>query len=286
MKTILGILASTPVVLLGLGWGAINMSPPDYQLTRGLFTGATVSAVIWYIFWLFVIDEPVWLRACFGAGIGIIALGGLPYALVWADHREEIALAKTKQQANSGIIESTPTLLFAPNGTGMTPKLQIGDSNVFLIGPSGYIGMLLFPALTDAQFKIEAINGKMKVSIVVADDSGKPVVELIRNDWNVSPDRSWDRNYSNEALEVKDSSGTVILQVRALPDRFQIQGAWWVDMGPPNGFVHMFIWKDPSKSGAQITFVPKNSSSPPPRISPIFEYPSDRHLGQLRADGE
>jgi hypothetical protein len=29
-------------------------------------------------------------------------------------------------------------------------------------------------------------------------------------------------------------------------------------------------------------FQPKNGKSPPPSISPIFEYPSDKHFGELK----
>ena len=176
------------------------------------------------------------------------------------------------------------TLLFSADGSGAIPKLQIGDSSVFLVGKDNQIGALLFPALSESQFKVEAIEGAMKVSARVTDESGTLIAELIQNDWKVAPPPgSWDRNYTDDTLEVKDAQGEIVLQVRVFVDRIQIQGAWWVNMGPPNGWVRMFIWRDPSKSGAQIVFSPKNAKSPPPSIPAIFEYPGDPNLGKLKA---
>jgi hypothetical protein len=56
--------------------------------------------------------------------------------------------------------------------------------------------------------------------------NGNLVAELRRNEWQVSPN-SWDRNYTKDAVEVIDSTGKVVLRVRALPDRTKLQGEWW-----------------------------------------------------------
>jgi hypothetical protein len=188
---------------------------------------------------------------------------------------------------NVGILTPKVELLFSPKdpGSGLIPKLQIGRSNVFFVGPSGPFGKLLFPALTESQFKVESIGGKVKVSTRIANDTGSLLVEIVRNEWLVAPPpQTWDRNYSDDALEVRDSSGWITLQVRALLDRIQIQGMWWVDLGPPNGVRRMTIWEgtDPEK-GAQLVFTPKNGRDLPPEITPVFVYPSELHLGELRA---
>jgi hypothetical protein len=185
----------------------------------------------------------------------------------------------------SGILvpRSSESLLFSPKGGGSIPKLQIGTSGVFLIGEDGEIGKLLFPALAESQFKVEAIDGTMKVSAQITDENGHLMVELVRNEWKVAPPpKTWDRNYTDDALEVRDAEGRVVLQVHALFDRIQIQGMWWIQMPPPNGWTRLIIWKDPVLDGAQIVFNPKNGKSPPPSIPPIFEYPSDKHFGELK----
>jgi hypothetical protein len=52
-------------------------------------------------------------------------------------------------------------------------------------------------------------------------------------------------------------------------------------MGPPNGIRRFWIWKDPTKTDAQIEIHSKDDPNPI-NISPMFEYPSDRHFGELR----
>ena len=183
-------------------------------------------------------------------------------------------------------------LLFSATEGGKTPLIQIGTSGVVL-APKGFgrgtydemekdpTGAYLMPILKASQLTVESIDGKIKVSTRIDDADGNLIAEIIRNEWKVFPGRSWDRNYSDDALEVKDARGLVVLQVRALADRIQIQGGWWVDMGF-NGWAQMFMFADPANKGAQMAFVPKNGKGKPPSIPPIFEYPSDLHLGEMK----
>jgi len=141
---------------------------------------------------------------------------------------------------------------------------------------------LLFPALSESQFKVEAIDGIVKVSTYITDDEGNLIAELVRNEWKVAPPpRTWDRNYSKDALEVRDGKGAVILQVRAFSDQIQIQGIWRTSIGV-NKNVRLMIWKDPAKDGAAIQIFPHNFIGEIPSIPPMFEYPSDSHLGEFK----
>jgi hypothetical protein len=174
--------------------------------------------------------------------------------------------------------------LFGDPNSSLIPRFQFGTSNVIYgvkeIGRESPAGSLLLPLLNERQFKIEVIEGKLKVSSQIADDNGHLIVELIQNEWKVAPPpNSWDRNYSDDALEVRDASGDVVLQIRLLPDRIQLQGVWWVDIGY-NGMVRIII-RGNIWDGAQTLFVPKNSKNPAPKIDPMFRYPSEHHLGQL-----
>jgi len=187
----------------------------------------------------------------------------------------------------SGTLTPKPTLLFSPNKGEVSsiPKLQFGTSNVIYgvkeIGRESPDLSLLFPALSVRQFKIESVDGKIKVSTQITDENGKLIAELIRNEWKVAPPpRTWDRNYTGDALEVRDAFGDVVLQVKVLPDLIQLQGVWWINLGPPNGAVRLFIRGNP-KDGAQVVIVPKQNKSPPPSIEPMFRYPSDQNLGEL-----
>jgi hypothetical protein len=180
------------------------------------------------------------------------------------------------------LVPKEEKLLFSPTEGGLIPKMQIGESNVFIVGPSSPYAATLLPALKESQLKVESVDGKMKVSARIVDGSSNLMAELIRNEWKVAPQpHTWDRNYSNDALEVKDPSGRIVLQVRVLSDRIQIQGLWWIDMGPPNGMRQLIVRQNPEEiTGAQLVIVPKDTLDTPP-IRARFEYPSELHLGEL-----
>jgi hypothetical protein len=177
-----------------------------------------------------------------------------------------------------GTLEPQKTeLLFSSTGNELRPKLEIGDSGTIIIwaGPSK-TPMFNFYGNTLA---VEKINGQVKVSTTIRSSDGHIVAELIRNEWKVSPPpTSWDRNYTNDALEVKDNRGKIILQVKALPDRIQLQGEWWAN--ETNG---VRLVKDPQNLGAIIATYggDKLSWDEVPEIKPMFQYPSETHLGQL-----
>jgi hypothetical protein len=95
------------------------------------------------------------------------------------------------------------------------------------------------------------------------------------------PPKTWDRNYTDDALEVKNTGGRVVLQVRVLSDRIQLQGEWWSKDGFGVRFVKI---PDPvtGAMGGGITKLSIAINPDEPHIDPIFEYPSDSHFGQLR----
>ena len=174
-------------------------------------------------------------------------------------------------------------IAFSPDG-GKITKIQIGQSRVFIVDPNNPLAAQLYPALRTAQFRVENIDGAIKVSAQMLDREGHLIAELARNEWKVAPSpRTWERNYSDDALEVQDARGTVVLQVKVLTDRVQLQGLWWIDMGPPNGIRQLTVRETPPENpegGAQFIISPQDASPPP--IEPMFKYPSDRHLGELR----
>ena len=221
-----------------------------------------------------------WVVAIFGlraqpwpvvVGLGAIMAGALVLLGYW--FRPDVI------PAYSGVLSPESTLLFSPDG-GKVTKIQIGQSRVFIIDPNNPLAAQLYPALRTTQFKVENIAGEMKVSARILDHEGHQIAELVRNEWKVaSPPSTWDRNYNDNALEVRDARGLVVLQVRALKDRVQLQGLWWIDLGPPNGIRQLTVREAP-EGGAQFILSPEDASPPP--IAPLFEYPSDRHLGELR----
>jgi hypothetical protein len=132
--------------------------------------------------------------------------------------------------------------------------------------------------------RVESFRGQIRVSTKITDEKDNVVAQIYDNEWNVSPSAAFDRNYNDHALEIIDAKGDVALQVNLLPDVVQIQGYWWVNLGPPNGVVRIYLKANDNDSsgGAQIVFVPRNAKDDPPKISPIFKYPSAEHPGELK----
>lgn len=121
------------------------------------------------------------------------------------------------------------------------------------------------------------------MSTQIKDQKGSLIAELIKNEWKIAPPpQTWDRNYSKDALEVINPKGDVVLQVRALDDRVQIQGEWWADAVRGTRIVKSQDTKNPG--GLMIFFGPKHPLGIPgdDQIVRMFRYPSELHFGELR----
>ena len=187
-----------------------------------------------------------------------------------------------------GILKPKAELIFSPDGP--LPRLEVGTSGVSFNKNDEY-GALILPFLRRDQFKIELVDGHYKFSTRVTDENEKVIAEITQNDWKVAPPSgAWDRNYNDDTLEVKDSRGDLVLQVRALPDRIQFQGSWWTDSSPWSPAITQISIvaeriADITPRGAKLTIIPMVHRIPkgqhPARIEPLFRYPSDLHLGEL-----
>jgi hypothetical protein len=262
-----------------------------------------------YLFWtslvvvslttvFFICDLALYVAVKLGAsveialvyiGFGLMAAGAVVGTIgaVRMDSSKQTGVAKRPPEKTANPPSYVGKLelkeIFSPEGP--QPKIQIGNSGVFIVGADQY-GQLLFPALRRDQFRVEVADGKLFVSTKVTDSTGKITVEIIRNEWKVAPPpNTWDRNYSTDALEVKDPQGRIVLQVRLMPDRIQLQGAW--KLGPEwqaSTLEFVIIRANPSGQGAQISFFPRNPRPEAiwPEVEPLFLYPSEFHLGEFR----
>lgn len=158
--------------------------------------------------------------------------------------------------------------------------MEFGDSNAMLTF-AGPAGESLFRFFDDSELTIEQQGSKLLVSTKIRDKSSKGLVaELFRNEWKVYP-TAWDRNYTNDALEVRNADGDVVLQIRLLPDRIQLQGEWWGPDGRGVRIAKCTDSKDGSIGGCLVVMTPQYHPKEPV-IQPIFEYPSELHLGEQR----
>jgi len=172
------------------------------------------------------------------------------------------------------------------NQKGMGQVFMIGDMGFFLENSSSLfdgLGISIFSPKIAEQNSIIVSNtfdGTLSVSAKIRSRDGL-VAEISNNEWKVSPSpRTWDRNYSSNALEVQNADGEIVFQVR-IEKGFDssvvahFQGIFFDSDGQGIAFVAA------PTGGAYITFITTNSTSRIPQIKPLFKYPSELHLGEF-----
>jgi len=208
-----------------------------------------------------------WLLAVCAIGIGLF----LSAMSLWA--------VPEAVPQNFGAITPRRKLLFSNIDSNRKPSFEIGDSGAIFRwgGPQGEPILKLWD---DSHIIVENIKGVIKVTTEIRDRNGNLVATIYRNEWKSSLS-AWDRNYNDDTFEVKDSRGRVVLQVKALEDRIQLQGEWWNANGQGIRFVK---GREPVTGQMMAAFARLDAAHDPdePKIQPLFEYPSNLHFGELK----
>jgi pimeloyl-ACP methyl ester carboxylesterase len=183
----------------------------------------------------------------------------------------------SKEPKYVGRLRKTSRLIFSTKDSSNV-VLEIGDSGTkFLwLGPKD---TPMFQLFDNDYIEIYNKDGDLKVSTIIRNKEGNVVAELVDNEWKVSSNSavSFDRNYSKEALEVKDGNGDIVLQVKLLEDRVQLQGKFYGPNG--QGFA---IGRNHNISGrGVIEILGAKHKTFDLKIKPLFRYPSEFHLGEL-----
>lgn len=205
-------------------------------------------------------------------GIALTALGG--YGAYYFGKR--VDAEKDLRSVYGGELRAPEEVLVAAEKQ-LWPKVEFGNSGAMLIftGPEG---SPLFTFGRDTKLTIVRDQGRVKISLAIRDKTGRLVAELLKNEWKVNPQNSWDRNYTADALEVRDPSGDVILQVKALADRIQLQAKFYDENG--RGFAFGKV-PGPQGWGGGLEFTGPAHPQLQMKIDPIFRYPSQSHFGEF-----
>ena len=172
--------------------------------------------------------------------------------------------------AMTGMLKAEPTLLFS-SGSPVGTLLEIGNSGSRFLW-TGKQGSPMFQIGEDPLTVERLASGDLAVTTTIRDASGKIIAEIVRNEWKLRPSLLWDRNFNANAVEVRGESGDVVLQVRALADRIQMQATWYTSAGR-----FFELAESPDAKGGVLVQRPEQRIP----IKPIFRYPSDQHLGEL-----
>jgi len=169
-------------------------------------------------------------------------------------------------------------------------KLQIGTSGVFFVAPFGgglritEGGEVVNPNVANAdtlfdfvgsKTSIKRKNGELLLTTEVRDRSGAIIINILDNEWTMQPGMSWEKNYTNNSIEVKDKRGRIVLQVTVLPDKVQLQAEWWTEYGRG-----IRVLEATNGGGSQIVRMdPPNFHPDEPGIKPVFVYPANKYFG-------
>lgn len=188
---------------------------------------------------------------------------------------------QSKDEAKSkyfGVLKPKSKILLSAEKNTF-PKFEFGDSGAILVF-AGKQGEPLIRIFKDSSITIVIEDEQVKASTIIRDRSGAIIAELMNNEWKVNPNNFFDRNYSKNALEVKDSSGDVVLQLRLIEDRVQFQAKFYDLRG--NGVALGKVRGPNGKIGGSIEITGTAHPNLTLHIEPIFKYPSELHLGELR----
>lgn len=138
-----------------------------------------------------------------------------------------------------------------------TPALQLSEGGPAFTGnnPLG---------IPNNRWSMHRDKNEILFSTTVRDKDGLLIVDIKDNHWTVasSTAQCWDKNYTDDSLEILDGHGRVVLQVIMKPTKIVFQ-AEYADLG-----------------GA---FIDGRIYSKEKGIPPRFKYPSSDHWGELAA---
>jgi hypothetical protein len=148
-------------------------------------------------------------------------------------------------------------------------SISIGSLGVQILTKDGVV----FDGDGDPLLSIRILNGKLLVTTRVRDASGGLIAEMKDNEWKLQPQPAiFDRNYSQDVLEIRENTGKVVLQIANLGETvgvaavFRCKNGWTYMAGPITG----------TASGIEL----RPPGSPlQSEIPSICDYPSDLHFG-------
>jgi len=143
----------------------------------------------------------------------------------------------------------------------------------------------IFPFFQDSGVKIELGNkGEALLTTPIRDRNGNLVAEITRNHWRIYPLYSSDKNYTDDALEVKDSAGHVVLQVKILPKTktIQLQGEWWNTQGSGIRLLRPAVVQP--GTGSETVYMNRQNQHLEALIKSMFQYPSKEHWREFAAN--
>jgi len=194
----------------------------------------------------------------------------------WRSKAEE---AKTQaKQATSGALDGVTRSQIERGKRRIHVGIgQSGTRFVFEINPKQKVFRPFQPieALEWIPLWLSIAGDRIKVTTDIRDAAGNIIAKLSENEWQINKNNTFDRNYTDHALEVIDNKDEVVLQLILLDDMLQVQARFFNSKGES-----VTIVEHPGKKTGLIVFGSPGNEPEGPKMSRIFKYPSSLHLGE------
>lgn len=187
--------------------------------------------------------------------VDLSLIGLLLTLLGFWEHRQEKA-----QESFDGKLES--------NSYAKERRVSFGFVPLKFDGSEGPI----FTDHGESLISLKNEHGKLLISFKIRDENGSLIAELVDNEWKLNKNLIFDRNYTDQALEVRDSAGKVVLQIFNHGSVIQLAGVF----RSKDGRILKII---PNPDGAGGALFDRKADSAY-EITAIFKYPSSLHPGE------
>jgi len=165
-----------------------------------------------------------------------------------------------KLNATSGLI-SSPT-------QSAPMSISVGSMEFHMLSKDGVV----FSEGEDPLLAIRSANGKLLVTARIRDANGALIAEMNDNEWKHQQRPAiFDRNYTQDVLEIRDSTGQVVLQVANVGNTIDVSAIFHCR----SGWTYK-VGRLPGGSGVELRPPGERLRTD---IAPICSYPSESHLG-------
>jgi hypothetical protein len=164
------------------------------------------------------------------------------------------------RNATSGVISSSTE--------SQALSISVGSAEFRMLSKDGVV----FAEGDDSLLSIHLRNGKLLVTTQIRDANGNLIAEMKDNEWKHEPQPAiFDRNYTQDALEIRDRTGRVVLQVADLGNTIDVAAVFHCK----NGSTYLV---GPLAGGSGIELRPPGQALTN-EIPNICDYPSELHFG-------
>lgn len=147
-------------------------------------------------------------------------------------------------------------------------SISVGSTEFRMLSKDGVV----FSEGEDPLLAIRLLDGKLLVTAKVRDTSGALIAEMNDNEWKHQQRPAiFDRNYTQDVLEIRDKAGQVVLQVANLGNTIDVSAVFHCR----SGWTYK-VGRLPGGSGVELRPPGERLRT---EITPICSYPSESHLG-------